>query len=109
MPIAKTFDTEIARLAEKYGQDESLARGIIKCESQQYNDMNNKNYLKGVLWSTDWGYWQINDYYHEETAMKLGFDIQNEWDNLEFGFILLSEQGTRPWKASQACWLSKEG
>lgn len=104
--VVKTFDTEVHRLALKYGQNETLAREIIKCEGLTYKTKgNNKNYNKqGVWWSSDIGWWQINDYYHKDTALKMGFDINNEWDNLEYGFILLEEQGTAPWDASKYCW-----
>jgi hypothetical protein len=113
--IEKTFDSEVERLAKKYNQDPSLARAIIKCESLQYGSKaENKNYIKEwneelgtttmVYWSSDWGWFQVNDYYHREDAKKAGYDfINNKWDNLEYGFILLSKQGRAPWKASSAC------
>lgn len=105
-PPEKTFETEITRLAIKYGQSEKLARKIIHCEARQYGSgAEHKNYDKqGVHWSTDWGWWQINDYYNEAPAAKRGFNIYDKWDNLEFGFIMLKEQGTQPWLASSACW-----
>lgn len=102
----KIFDLEVVRLANKYEQDEMLARAIIKCESLQYgHEAKNENVDKnGNVWSSDWGWWQINDYYHEENALEAGYDvINNKWDNLEYGFILLSEQGRNPWKASRSC------
>ena len=102
----KTFDTEITRLAQKYGKSEKVARAVIKCEGQMYKARgNNINYDKlGNAWSKDIGWWQINDYWHEASAMDLGLDIHNEFDNLEYGFILWSEQGLKPWSASQYCW-----
>ncbi len=101
----KTFDTEITRLANKYGQSESLARRIIKCEAQMYGSAVNENRdSEGLVWSRDWSYFQINDYYHEATARKMGLDIKNGYDNLEYGFYLMSKQGTTPWGASRHCW-----
>lgn len=104
--VEKNFDVEIRYLAKKYNQDEQLARKIIDCEGKAYKSVgNNKNYDKnGNVWSTDVGYWQINNYYNEKYANGLGLDIYNEWDNLEFGFIMLSELGTKPWNASRYCW-----
>ena len=85
--------------------DQNLARKIIKCEGQAYKTIgNNENYHNGKVWSTDIGWWQINDYYHEKNALDMGLDIHNEWDNLEYGFILLSRDGTRHWTASKKCW-----
>lgn len=103
--IIKNLDSEISRLASLYKVDESLAREIIRCESRIYKKATNENLDKnGNIWSKDHGYWQINDYWHEETAKKLGFNIYDEWDNLEYGFILISQQGTSPWSASKGCW-----
>jgi hypothetical protein len=103
--VVKTFESETHRLALKYNVDEELSFKIMYCESRHYTRVENKNYDKsGVWWSSDWGRWQVNDYYHEAAAIKLGLNIYDEWDNLEYGFILLSKQGTQPWNASKACW-----
>jgi hypothetical protein len=95
-----TFDSEIARLSNKYNFSEAKARKIIKCESLIYGQAaENKNYDEnGIFWSTDIGYW------HEATAKKMGYDIRNWKDNLEYGAILLSRDGDRHWSASQYCW-----
>ena len=116
--LVKTFESEVSRLALKYGQSEILALKIMWCEGQHYSASVNRNYhyvangvdpsgkiyYKKVLWSSDWGHWQINDYYHLRAAKKMGLDIKDEWDNLEYGFWLLDQQGTRPWNASKYCW-----
>lgn len=103
-----TIDEAITSLAKKYKQDEKLARKIISCEGQAYKQIgNNKNIDKdGKVWSVDVGLWQINNYYHEANAIKMGLDIYDDYGNLEYGFILLSTQGVKPWKASQRCWSS---
>lgn len=103
-----TFNTLTKYLAKKYGQDEALARRIIQCESQTNQSKKNDNYTKsGVYWSSDHGYWQINDYWHERTAARRGFNIYLWDENLEYGFILLKEQGTEPWTASRHCWYNQ--
>ncbi len=105
-PQTRTFDSEIMRLAKQYGQSELLARKIIKCESVIYGQEaihHNKN------GSTDIGYWQINSI-HWKTASSSGFDVVNDgWDNLEYGFKMLSDEGTRPWNASKSCWSASSG
>ena len=100
------FDTYLPFLAEKYGQDIKLARSIINCESQSTPTALHKNLKDGIHWSSDWGYWQINDYWHHDGAKRLGFDIKSNWkDNLEYGFILLSQDGAAAhWSASSHCW-----
>lgn len=113
--IIINYDTEIVRLSEKYGFDLELAKKIIKCESLIYGqDAENKNYrmewnaelgtTTRTHWSTDIGFWQINDYWHKETAKKMGYNIYDWKDNLEYGAILLSRDGERHWSASKYCW-----
>ena len=102
-----TFETLLPHLAKKYGQDEDLVRKIIKCESHFDPDAKNDNYNKeGEYWSSDWGYWQINDYWHLEDAKRHNYDIVHSWqDNLEWGFKLLKQDGAmRHWGASAYCW-----
>lgn len=100
-----TFENLVPLLAEKYGVSEPLAMAIIKCESNYVADAYHLNYRDGVHWSTDWGYWQINDYYNATMAKEQGYDVINNWeDNLEYGFIMLKERGTQPWLASKPCW-----
>lgn len=104
--VEKTIDSEIDRLSIKYGVASSTARAIITCESQMYGSAVNYNRLKdGSIWSEDRGPFQINDYFHKDTMTKLGLDYYNQYDSLEYGFILLSSQGVGPWKASRACWI----
>ena len=103
--VVWTFETLVPYLAQKYGQDESLARAIIRCESKNRAHAKGDNYNKeGVYWSSDWGYWQINDYWNQATAKRRGYDIKIWQENLEYGFIMLKEQGTQPWLASSYCW-----
>ena len=112
-----TFETLVPYLAVKYGQNEVLAREIIRCESGSNPIAKGDNFhfeLRAdeegverqvwVLWSSDHGYWQVNDFYHELAAKQMGLDIYNWEENLEYGFILLSRDGTRHWKASAYCW-----
>lgn len=114
LEVEKTYETEVARLALKYDQSESLARKIIFCESTIYSRAENKNYRLQwnselgtstmTHWSSDWGYWQVNDFYHEKEARRMGYNIYKWEDNLEYGFWLMSKQGTQPWSASRHCW-----
>jgi len=98
--VQPSLQSEIDRLSIKYSVDSSLASRIIKCESS------NKPNAIGTLAvvGKDVGYWQLNTYFHEESAIKMGLDIYTPEDNLEYGFWLLSTQGSRHWNASRACW-----
>ena len=104
----RTIDSEITRLAKQYLVNEKKAREIINCESQMYAKAINENKNKdGKVWSRDFGPWQVNDYWHEKTMEKKGLDIHDEFDSLEYGFMLISKEGDRHWKASSKCWLTK--
>jgi len=96
----ETFDARITRLAREYGQNEALARRIIKCESK--TDQAARGHLAYI--GVDVGLWQINSHFHEDAALALGYDIYRMEDNLEYGFRLLKAEGTRPWKSSAYCW-----
>ena len=108
LPPPPTLDSEIDRLAIKYEVSSSTIRAVVKCESQMYGGAVNKNRnTDGSVWSTDWGYLQINDYFHQKRMENLGLDIHDEWESLEYGFILFKSQGSSPWNASKSCWISK--
>ena len=102
----ESLQEKVYALAREYNQDPVLAYKIITCEGLRYKtDGNNHNVDKnGNIWSIDVGPWQINNYYHEVAAHKLGLDIYDLDENLRYGFILLSTQGTKPWLASRYCW-----
>lgn len=103
--VKKTLTSEIDRLSIKYNVSSSTVRAVAKCESQMYGDVVNHNRnADGTIWSTDKGYLQINNYYHEARMNQLGLDWNNEWDSLEYGFMLMAEQGLTPWNASRKCW-----
>lgn len=100
------LETQVSELAKEYGQDPVLALKIIKCEGLRYKTLGNNQNLdaNGNVWSTDIGPWQINNYFHERTALSMGLDIYDFSDNLRYGFVLLSREGTAPWSASRYCW-----
>jgi len=104
----KTTITEINRLSTKYGVDKELITAIISCEGGFDGNAVHKNLTaSGEVWSLDYGPLQINDYYQADTMARLGLDITNQWDSLEYGFILFTKQGSSPWSASRKCWLPK--
>lgn len=99
------FKDKVEILSESYGINEDLAHAIIDCESEGDPEAVNKNRdRKGNVWSRDYGYWQVNDYWHAKEAKKLGLDITDPDDNLIYGFYLLKRDGTKHWNASRARW-----
>jgi len=106
--VEKTLNSEIDRLSIKYNVASSTVRAVAKCESSMYGSATNKNRLPdGSVWSTDYGPLQINDYFHKDTMAKMGLDIYDSFESLEYGVMLMSKQGLGPWKASKTCWISK--
>lgn len=107
LPV-KTIEGEIDRLSALYNVSSSTVRAVAQCESSMYGGATHKNVDKdGIHWSTDFGLLMVNDYFHESRMIELGLDIRNEFDSLEYGIMLMAEQGLSPWKASRSCWLSK--
>ena len=114
----ESLDSEIKRLSKKYEVDENLVREIGKCESELYPeavhenkrqrmvgyDENKEPIYESYVWSRDFGFLQVNDFYHEADMYAIGLDIHNWKESLEYGVLLLSRDGTRHWEASQFCW-----
>lgn len=94
---------EIDRLSLKYDISSSTVREIIKCEGLE-KGKTNENKINGKTWSKDLGWLQINDFYHTGPMNKLGLDINDKGDSLEYGFILMKKEGLKPWDASKKCW-----
>ena len=99
-----TVIEEIVQPEPFLSYSEDLEARIIYCESENKADAVNYNKINGEVWSIDYGYWQLNDYYHEEAAKEMGLDIKVPADNLEYGRWLLKKEGVKPWEASRYCW-----
>lgn len=82
---------------------------ISWCESRDRQERVGYNKrADGTVWSRDIGRWQINDYYHAETARRMGFDIYTEEGNALYALVLYNTNGTRDWNASKPCWSNIE-
>ncbi len=101
----RTLESEIKKLSEKYQADANLVTRIIQCESKSNPNARGYNRTKeGIVWSTDYGPLQINNFYHQKKMQEMGLNIEAWGDSLEYGIALLAKEGTRHWKASQYCW-----
>ncbi len=103
--VSQDLYHQIQVLSAKYEVSATTTQAIIWCESRGKSDVINENVSKitGKVWSTDIGYWQFNDHFWQKQAIKDGFDINDPDQNLEYGFFILSKQGTTAWKASRQC------
>lgn len=81
----------------------STMLAIAKCESgsKQFNE--DGTVLRGRVNSLDVGFFQINEKYHLESSIKLGYDIYTEEGNKAYAVYLYEHQGAKPWKASAPC------
>jgi len=88
----------------KHFEDTPILAEIARCEStfRQYGP--DGKVLRGKVNSGDIGIMQINKYYHEEDASKLGFDIYTLEGNLGYAKWLYDKYGDDPWVSSSKCW-----
>lgn len=77
---------------------------IALCESGGNHFDVNGEVLRGRKNSQDIGLFQINLFYHQSQAEKLGLNLFTEQDNITYALWLYNQQGTRPWLASAQCW-----
>lgn len=90
----------ISRYARLYKVDEALMKKIIRCESRFKIKARNTETVVGV----DVGLGQINTYYHDKQMKRMGLDIRNVTDNIEYMAYLMAKNGTSDYQASKRCW-----
>lgn len=95
-------DTEA--IVRGYFKDIPVLAEVARCESTFRHTLADGTILKGKVDPADTGVMQINKRYHEVTAKKLGFDLNNIFDNMAYARYLYEKQGTQPWNASSPCW-----
>ena len=91
-----------------YFADDPILAEIAWCESSfRHYDVDGK-VIRGFVNSSDIGVMQINEYYHGDTAEKLGYNLHRLMDNLAYAKNLYEREGVRPWQASRNCWAKHE-
>jgi hypothetical protein len=85
-------------------KDKPILAEIAKCESSFRQFDKEGKPLRGIVNSDDIGVMQINKYYHEDDATKMGLDIYTLQGNIEFAKILYGKYGDKPWVSSSPCW-----
>jgi hypothetical protein len=93
----------MAYVKSQYAADPILI-DIARCESgfRQYDKEG--NLVHGNVNKADIGVMQINEVYHLEKSIKLGYDIRTTEGNVAYARYLYESQGAAPWSASQKCW-----
>lgn len=102
MPISDSKNVE--KFLNDYFADIPIMTKIAKCESRYRHLDKNGNILKGEVTPLDRGVMQVNLYYHEDTATKLGLDLHDLDDNVAYARYLYEKQGAKPWMSSSHCW-----
>jgi len=80
---------------------------VARCESRFRHFDANGRVLRGDINQSDIGVMQVNIYYHEETAKKLGLDLYSIEGNMAYARSLYEREGLTPWNSSSKCWRSK--
>jgi hypothetical protein len=97
-PTYKLFLLE--ELDYDYAKFKKLER-IVYCESNWKTNAFNAR-------SRDLGLFQINLYYHQNAAEKMGLDLNDPKDNIRYALYLYEKNGTRDWNWSKHCWARKQ-
>lgn len=88
----------------EYYEDTPILAEIAKCESRFRHLGIGGKVLRGEVSVEDVGVMQINEFYHEERADKLGMNLHTLDGNLAYAKWLYHKEGTLPWFASSKCW-----
>lgn len=78
---------------------------IAMCESGATQYTSNGGILHGTKHPADTGYFQINKDVWGSTADKMGINLDNPKQNIEFAIWLFERFGTQPWNSSKSCWV----
>ena len=77
---------------------------IARCESTFSHYDKNGQVLRGKVNNADVGVMQINEKYHLDDSVKLGYDIHTVEGNVKYAKYLYKKYGSEPWSASAPCW-----
>ena len=99
-----TDPKNVEMFLKDYFADIPLLAKIGACESRNRQYNSNGGVLRGEKNTYDRGVMQINILYHQETADKLGLDLNSIDGNVAFARHLYEKFGAKPWKSSSACW-----
>lgn len=100
MPKATTVEEYV----RAYFADAPIMAKVAFCESTFRQFDKDGSVHRGVVNNKDVGLMQINEYYHLDTAEKLGLDIYTIQGNVAYARYLFEKEGTTPWLSSSPCW-----
>jgi len=84
--------------------DEPILVDVARCESTYRQFDQTGNILRGKVNKADVGVMQINEKYHADEAVKMGYNIYTVEGNVAFAKYLYKKSGGDPWSSSESCW-----
>ncbi len=103
--VLSASSTEV--IVRAYFEDIPQLAEVSRCESEFHQTNKDGTIYRGEANPKDVGVMQINEFYHAETAKKLGFDIYTLEGNMAYARYIYEKQGIAPWSASAPCWNKK--
>ncbi len=88
----------------EYFKDSPIMTKVAWCESRNRQFDKDGSVFRGKVNTDDVGVMQVNTYYHESAAKKMGLDLMTLEGNLAYGKYLYEKEGTTPWNSSKPCW-----
>ena len=90
-----TAEQDLESYLRKQYADTPILVEIARCESTfRHYGADGKTVIRGKVNRADVGVMQINEYYHGESAKKMGIDIHTIDGNIEFAKYLYGKHGT---------------
>ena len=96
--------SETEAIVRDYFSDIPIMAEVSRCESSFTHYLPDGSILQGRVDSADTGVMQINKRYHEASAIAMGLNLDDLYDNMLFARKLYERQGVQPWSASMPCW-----
>ena len=90
----------VEEYVRNYFSDIPIMVEIARCESRFRQHDKNGKVLRGKVNTLDRGVMQINEYYHNDEADKLGYDLLTIEGNTAYARYLYEKYGVKPWKSS---------
>ena len=94
----------VEEYVRNYFSDIPVIIEIARCESRFRQYDKDGNVLRGEQNSLDRGVMQINEYYHNDSSEKLGYNILTLEGNTSYTRYLFEKYGVKPWMSSSKCW-----
>ena len=94
----------VEEYVRKHFKNYPVMAEVAKCESEFRQFGKNGDIIRGKVNSSDVGVMQINEYYHGDTADRLGINLYTLEGNIDYATYLFEKEGTNPWLASSKCW-----